>query len=321
MKTIHIPAMLALAVLPAIAAGQNYPAKPVRFITPTGAGGSLDTMARVLAQKLTETWGQQVVIENRPGSGGMLGAGAASKAVPDGYTLLVASNGNLATTQALYKNVPYDPVRDFAPIVLAASNPYVLCAHPSLPAKNMRELIRLAKSRPGMINVASSGNGSTPHLALELLNQMTAIRLIHVPFRTSPAGLTSVVSGETSLMFTGVVSGLPFIKSGRLRGLAVASEQRVPVLPDTPTIAADGVPGFEASNWAGVLAPAGTPANIVAAINRDALRVLQLNDVKEILRNQGFEPVGSTPEQFGAFIRSEITKWTKVIQVSGAKLD
>lgn len=312
---------LTLALLSGGAGAQTFPTKPVRLITPTGAGGSLDTMARVLAQKLTELWGQQAFVENRPGGGGIIGAGAAAKAPPDGYTLLVASNGNLATTQALYKNVPYDPVKDFAPISLVASNPYVLVAHPSLPVKSTRDLIRFAKARPNQINAASSGNASTPHLALELLNSMAGIRLVHVPYKTSPAGLTSVVSGETSLMFTGVVSGLPFVTSNRLRALAVASDKRVSVLPSVPTIAEDGVPGYEASNWAGVLAPAGTPRPLIQTLHAAVVKVVQMPDVKENFAKQGLEVVGSTPENFGNFIRTEIVKWTKVVRDSGAKVD
>lgn len=300
---------------------QSYPVKPVRMILPTGAGGSLDTMARLLAQKFTESWGQQAIVENRPGGGGMLGAGAVAKAQPDGYTLLVASAGNLATTQALYKNVPYDPIRDFAPISLLASNPYLLVSHPSLPAKNMRGLVRLGKNKPGAINVASSGNGSTPHLALELLNSSTGIRLTHVPFKTSSGALMSVVSGETSLMFTGVVSGLPFVSTGRLRALAVASEKRISVLPNIPTISEDGVPGYEASNWAGLLAPAQTSSSIIKLLHRDIIKILQMPDIRENFQRQGLEVIGSTPEEFGTFIKSEITKWTKVIQDSGAKID
>jgi tripartite-type tricarboxylate transporter receptor subunit TctC len=311
---------LLAALLPGFATAQNYPVKPVRLITPTGAGGSLDTMARVLAQKLTEAWGQQTFVENRPGGGGIIGAGAAAKAPPDGYTLLVASNGNLATTQALYKNVPYDPVKDFAPIILVASNPYILVVHPSLPAKNTRELIRFAKAKPGQINASSSGNASTPHLALELLNSMAGIRLVHVPYKTSQAALTSVVSGETSLMITGVVSGLPFITSNRLRAIAMASEKRLAMLPKVPTISED-VPGYEASNWAGVLAPAATPRPLVNAINASITKILQMPDVRDNFAKQGLEIVGGTPEQFGAFIKSEITKWSKVVRDSGAKVD
>ena len=312
---------LTLALIAGCASAQTFPTKPVRLITPTGAGGSLDTMARVLAQKLTELWGQQAIVENRPGGGGIIGAGAAAKAPPDGYTLLVASNGNLATTQALYKNVPYDPAKYFAPISLVASNPYVLVAHPSLPVKSTRDLIRFAKARPNQINAASSGNASTPHLALELLNSMAGIRLVHVPYKTSPAGLTSVVSGETSLMFTGVVSGLPFVTSNRLRALAVASDKRVSVLPSVPTIAEDGVPGYEASNWAGVLAPAGTPRPLIQTLHAAVVKVVQMPDVKENFAKQGLEVVGSTHENFGNFIRTEIVKWTKVVRHSGAKVD
>jgi tripartite-type tricarboxylate transporter receptor subunit TctC len=313
--------MTALLLTASLAHAQTYPAKPVRLITPTGAGGSLDMTARLVATKMTELWGQQVVVENRPGAGGQIGAGAAAKSPPDGYTLLVASNGNLTTTQALYKNVPYDVVRDFAPISLVASNPYVLLVHPSLPAKNMRELIALAKARPGKIDAASSGNGSTPHLALELLNSMAGIELMHVPYKTSSSGLTAIVSGEASLMFTGVVSGQPFMDTGRLRALAVASEKRISVLPNVPTIAESGVPGFEASNWVGMLAPAGTPSAILSQVHTTLLKVLQMPDVRDTMKKHGLEIVGSTPDQFGRFMKSEIVKWTNVVKTSGAKVN
>ncbi|MGE5526422.1 MAG: Bug family tripartite tricarboxylate transporter substrate binding protein [Rhodospirillaceae bacterium] len=303
------------------AAAQTYPVKPIRIITPTGAGGSLDTMARVIAQKLAEAWGQQVIVDNRPGSGGMIGAGMAARSAPDGYTVLAASNGNLATTQALYKNVPYDPVKDFSPVVLTVSNPYVLVTHPSLPVKNTRELIRLAKTKPGAINGASSGNGSTPHLALALLNDMARIKITHVPYKTSPAGLASVVSGETSVMFTGVVSAIGLISANRVRALAVASDKRVPVLPDVPTVAEDGVPGYEASNWAGLLVPAGTPRSVIDSLNGSTLKILRMAEVQDVFRKQGLEPVGGTPEQFARFIKSEIVKWTQVVRSSGATID
>lgn len=319
LRTIAIT--LALAAAPASAVEPTYPTKPMRLITPTGAGGSLDTMARILANKLSEEWGQQIVVDNRPGAGGMIGAGMAAKAAADGYTLLLASNGNLATTQALYKNVPYDPVKDFTPIILVATNPYVVVCHPALPAKSVKELLVLAKAKPGTINVASSGNGSTPHLALELLNSMAGVRMLHVPYKTSAAGLSSVVAGETSLMFTGVVSAVTLIESNRLRPLAVASEKRIAILPNVPTIAENAVPGFEASNWAGMLAPAGTPAPLVTKIHRSTLAVLQMPDVRASLAKQGLDPVGSTPAEFGRFIKREIAKWTKVVKESGARVD
>ena len=314
-----VASVLCVIALPAVA--QTFPSKPVRIITPTGAGGSLDTMARMLASKYTEIWGQQAVVENRPGGGGIIGAGAAAKSPPDGYTLLVASNGNLATTQALYKNVPYDPVRDFSAISLVASNPYVLVGHPSLPAKTVADLIGFAKARPGQINVASSGNGSTPHLALELLNSMAGLKMLHVPFKTSSGALTSIVSGETSLMFTGVVSALPFSKSGRLRILATASDKRISILPDVQTIAEGGVKGYEASNWAGVLAPAGTPRSVISLVHTTTIEALKAPETRERFMKQGLEIVGSTPEHFSDFIKIEIRKWTKVIQDSGAKID
>jgi tripartite-type tricarboxylate transporter receptor subunit TctC len=277
--------------------------------------------ARLLAGKMTDLWGQQVIVENRPGAGGQIGAGAAAKAPADGYTLLVASNGNLTTTQALYKNVPYDAVKDFAPISLVASNPYVLLVHPSLPAKNMRELIALAKSRPGNIDAASSGNGSTPHLALALLNSMAGIKLMHVPYKTSPGAMTAIMSGEASLMFTGVVSAQPLTDSGRLRALAVASDRRISVLPNVPTLSESGVPGFEASNWAGILAPAGSPPAVLSQVHATIAKILQMPDVRDVMKKHGLEIVGSTPDQFGRFMKAEIVKWTKVVKASGAQVN
>ncbi len=312
---------LAFALFHTAGMAQPYPtAKPIRLIAPTGPGGSLDTMARIVALKLTQLTGQQVVVDNRPGAGGIIGAGAVARAAPDGYMLLVASNGNLATTKALFKNVPYDVVKDFVPVVLVAYNPYVLVANPSLPVKNMAGLIKLAKEKPGQINVASSGNGSTPHLALELLNSLAGIKMLHVPYKTSAAGLTSVLSGETSLMFTGIVSGLPFIANGRLRGLGVASEQALAALPDTPAIA-DTVAGFGADNWAGILMPAGTPQPIVNQMHDYIIKVLQMPDVRESFQRQGLEIAGGTAQEFGTFLQSEILKWTKVINEANVRPD
>jgi tripartite-type tricarboxylate transporter receptor subunit TctC len=298
-----------------------YPAlKPIHIIAPTGAGGSLDAMARIVAAKLTLLTNQQVVVENMPGAAGMIGAGAVAKAAPDGYTLLAASNGNLSTTRALFKSVPYDAVKDFAPVTLVDYNPYVLLANPKLPVKDIADLIRLAKEKPGQINVASSGNGSTPHLALELLNMLAGIKLQHVPYKTSAAAVTSVISGETSLMFDGIASGLPQVTGGKLRALGVASKQPLPSLPGVPPIA-DTVPGFAADNWAGILMPAGTPAPVVQQMHDYIAEVLLMPDVRESFSRLGLEPAGSTPQQFGTFLRAEIAKWTQVIEVAGVRPD
>jgi len=311
-------ALCAATILaPASAAAQAYPVKPVRLITPTGAGGSLDWMTRVLAQRLGETWGQQVIVENRPGGGGMIGTGAAAKAAADGYTLLSTSNGVFATTQAFFKNVPYDPVKDFTPIMLVGATPYVVVAHPSLPSKNMRELISLAKARPGEVNVSIAGIGGTPHLATELLNMMAGIKLTNVPYRTSANAVSGVVSGETSLMLTGVASCLPLVNTGRLRALAVASDKRLSQLPHIATIAEQGVKGYEASSWNGLLAPAGTPQVVISTVHRDTTRILHVPEVRELFRNQGMEILSGTPEQFRDYVQSEIAKWTRVIREAG----
>ena len=298
-----------------------YPSKPVRIITPTAAGGSLDTSARIIAQKLTEMWGQQVTIDNRAGAGGIVGADAAAKSAPDGYTLLFASNGNIATTQALYKKIPYDPLRDFAPVILVAETPYVLVVHPSLPAKTVADLIRLAKAKPGKIDFASSGSGSTPHLAGELFKTMAKVDVVHVPYKGSPAAHTSVMSGETSFEMSGLPSSLSQLKSGRLRALGVAGAKRSTIAPEIPTISESGLPGFEANSWSSTLVPTGTPRAIITKVNADILAALAAPEVRQRMLGQGFEVVGSTPEQFAAYLKSEIAKWTKVINDSGAKPD
>jgi len=316
-----IAGMALLAAVSASAGAQSYPQKPVRLIVPSGPSGTVDALARVLAQKLAESWGQQIIIDNRPGAGGMIGVGAVAKAAADGYTLLMASNGNLATTEALYKNVPYDPVGDFAPIALVASNPYVLVVHPSMPVKNVRDLVKLAKAKPRAINTASAGSAGTSHLAIELLNLLAGVQLLHVPYKTSQAALTSLASGETSVMFTGVVSGLPLISAKRIRAIAVAGDKRLALFPHLPTIAEDGVPGYEASNWAGMLAPAKTPPALVGFVNGAIQKALQTPEVAEQFRRQGSEVVGSTPEYFRDFIKSEIAKWSKVVREAGVTVE
>ena len=307
----------------ALAAGyaQDYPVKPVRLILPTAAGGSLDAVGRVIAQKFTEHFGQQVVVDNKPGAGGILGTETAAHAAPDGYTLLIASNGNLATTQGLYKKIPYDPVRDFAPVVLMTETPYIVVVHPSLPVKTVADLIRLAKARPGQLNYASSGSGSTPHLAGELFKAMAKVNIVHVPYKGSPAALTSLLSGETVVGITGMPSSWAQVKAGRIRALGVAGTRRSTTAPELPTVAESGLPGYEVNSWSGLLAPAATPKPIVARLNAEVIKILAEPDVRQQLLNQGFEVLGGTPEQFGVFIKSEIVKWTRVIRDAGAHVD
>jgi tripartite-type tricarboxylate transporter receptor subunit TctC len=300
---------------------QSYPNKPIRLILPTAAGGSLDTVGRIIAQKFTGQWGQQVVVDNRPGAGGILGTENAAKSAPDGYTLLIASSGNLATTQALYKKIPYDPVRDFAPVILMTETPYVVVVHPSLPVKTVADLIRLAKARPGELNYASSGSGSTPHLAGELFKSMAGVNIVHVPYKGSPAALTSLLSGETVIGITGMPSSWAQVKAGRIKALGVASTRRTATAPDLPTVTESGLRGYTVNSWSGMLAPAGTPRPVIASLNAEVLKILAQPDVKQQLLAQGFEVLGGTPEEFGSFIKDEIVKWTKVIRDAGAHVD
>ncbi len=299
----------------------DYPTKPIRIIMPTAPGGSLDTIGRLIAQKLTDSWKKQVIIDNRPGAGGILGAEIAAKAEPDGYTLLISSSGNIATTQALYKKISYDPVRDFAPVILMAETPYIVVVNPSLPVKTVSELIKFAKAHPGQLNYASSGNGSTPHLAGELFKSMARIDVVHVPYKGSPPSLTSLISGETMFQITGMPSSWPHVEAGRMRVLAVASAKRLTSAPDLPTVSESGLPGYEANSWAGMLAPTGMPGPMIDKLNREVMRILKTPEVKKQLLKFGFEVMGSSPEQFGAYLKSEIAKWSKVIREANVHVD
>lgn len=301
------------------AAAQQYPAKPVRFVVPFAPGGSTDTLARTLGVKLSDFVGQQVVVDNRPGANGNIGMEIVARAAPDGHTIVLGYIANLAIGPGLYDKLPFDPVRDYAPITQLASSPNVLVAHPSVPARNFKELIALAKAKPGQINFASASVASVGHLTGELLNNLAGIRMVHVPYKGSGQAVTDLLGGHVQLMFSGFSSTLPHIKSGKLRPLVVTGARRSPALPDVPTIAESGFPGFEATAWYGVLAPAKTPKPIVTRLHAEIVKVLQLPDVKERLGNLGFEIVGSTPEQFAAYIKSEISKWEKVVKTSGAK--
>ncbi|MBI1965275.1 MAG: tripartite tricarboxylate transporter substrate binding protein [Betaproteobacteria bacterium] len=308
--------MLAAA---APAAAQQYPTRPIRFIVPFSPGGSTDTLARTLGQKLSEALGEQVVVDNRPGGNGDIGMLIVARAQADGYTIVLGYIANLAIAPSLYAKMPYDPVKDFAPITQPASSPNVLTAHPSVPAKNLKELIALAKTRPGAVNFASTGIASVGHLTGELLNTLAGVRMTHVPYKGSGQAITDLLGGHVHVMFSGFSSTMPHIKAGRLRALAVTGARRSPALPEAPTIAEQGFPKFEATAWYGVLAPAGTPRPIVTRLHDEIVKALRLPDVKERLGNVGFELVGSTPEQFGAYIKSETAKWAKVVKASGAK--
>jgi tripartite-type tricarboxylate transporter receptor subunit TctC len=309
------------AAMPLLATGQSYPSKPIRLVVPFPAGGTTDLLARAMAQKLSEALGQQVVVDNRPGAGGNIGSDIVAKSAPDGYTLLMGTVGTHAINVSLYTKMPYDAVKDFVPIVLVAGVPNVLVVHPTLPVKTVADLIKLAKEHPGSINFASSGNGTSIHLSGELFKSLTGVQMAHVPYKGSAPALTDLIGGQVQIMFDNLPSALPHIKAGKLRAIAVTSTKRAPALPDLPTIAESGVPGFEASSWFGMLAPAGTPREIVLRINAEVNKALQAGDMKEKLLAQGAEAVGNSPEFFVEYIRSETTKWAKVVKDSGAKVD
>ena len=316
-----LSAALALSAPHAAAAAEPYPARPVRFVVAFPPGGGTDIIARSIAQKLGERLGQQVLIDNRPGAGGNIGTDLVAKSSPDGYTLLMGSAGPLAINASLFARMPFDPIKDLAPVTLAASTPNVLVVHPSLPAATVRELIALAKARPGEINFASSGHGTPAHLAGELFNSMAGVKLIHVPYKGAAPALADLLGGQVQLMFSTMPPALPHVRDGKLRALAVTSLKRSPAAPDLPTVDEIALPGFEANTWHGVVVPAGTPEAIVARLNREIVAILHLPDVVERLSGQGAEALGSTPEEFAAYIKSESVKWAKVVRDSGAKAE
>ena len=311
--------LLGLALANGAASAQVYPTKPIRFVVPFAPGGSTDTLARVLALKLSDALGQQVVVDNRSGANGNIGMEIVAKAPADGHTILLGYIANVAIAPSLYEKLPFDPVKDYEPVTLIATSPNVLVAHPSVAAKNLKELIALAKAQPGKLNYASASVGSVGHLTGELLNELAGIKMTHVAYKGSGQAVTDLLGGHIQLMFSGFSSTLPHIKSGKLRALAQTGEKRSAALPDVPTIAESGFPNFEATAWYGVHAPAKTPKAIVNRLNAEIVKALKLPDVKERLSGLGFEIAASTPEAYGKYIRSEITKWAKVVKASGAK--
>ena len=313
------------AVLLAIASGaavaQAYPVKPVRMVVPFPAGGATDIVGRLIAQKLSESWGQQVIVDNRGGAGGTIGSDIAAKSAPDGYTMLVGTSSTHAIAPSLYSKLPYDPVRDFAPVTLVASATILLAVHPSVPAKNVRDLIALAKRKPNALSFASSGNGGISHLIGEHFKSVGGIQMLHVPYKGDTPALVDLVGGQVHLMFGTAVSFLPYVKAGRLNALAVTNPKRSPIAPDVPTVAESGLPGFEALQWFGIFVPAGTSKEIVARLNGEIVKIVRLPDIRERMTSLGADVVGSTPEQFAAFQKADTTKWGRVIKESGAKIE
>ena len=325
MKKLHCMTLLAMSAF--IAANgyaqpdAAFPVKPIRIIVPSAPGSGPDIMARAIGQKLTEYLGQPVVIDDKPGAGGIIGAETAAKSAPDGYTLIMANAGSHAVNASLYAKLPYDPVRDFAPITLVAMAPNILIVHPTLPAKSARELIALAKSRPGELTFGSGGNGSTAHLSGEMFRTMAGINIVHIPFKGSPAAVVGVIAGQIAMAFPNIPPALPHVRSGKLKALAVTTAKRSAAVPELPTVAESGLPDYAATAWFGLLAPAGTQGAIVAKLNAATVKSVHLRDMQDRLAAEGTEAVGNSPEQFAQIIRTDIAKWAKVVKASGAKAE
>jgi len=312
---------LGCAVAAVPASGQNYPNKSIRIVVPQAPGGGNDTIARMVGQKLTQTLKQQVVADNRPGAGGMIAAELVAKAAPDGYTLLLGNMATLTIIPNLQKKVPYDPLKDFAPVSLIASAPHLLVVHPSLPVNSVKQLIALAKAKPNQLNYASNGIGSSTHLATELFKLMTETKIVHVPYKGLSLALTDLLSGQMQIMFSSAVAMLPHVKSGRLRALAMTGAKRLPSIPDIPTVAESGVRDYEAGSWYGIVAPAGTARPIIDLLNREIVAATKSQDIVDRLTLEAVTAVGNTPEEFAAYIRVEHARVARVVKASDAKFE
>ena len=315
-----VPVMLLATSGASAATPTDYPTKPIRMIVGFAPGGGTDTTARAISIKLAELLGQQVIVDNRAGAAGNIATELVAKAAPDGYTILLGTIAALAINPSLYRTkLPFDSVRDFAPIIQAVDSTNILSLHPSVPAANVKELIALAKTKP--LNYGSSGVGGTGHLAGELFNSMAGTKMTHIPYKGGGPAMIDLVGGQVQLVFATAASAVPQIKAGKIKGIAVTTIKRAALMPNIPTIAESGLPGFDANNWYGLLAPAKTPRPIIMRLNAEVTKVLAMPDVKDFLFNQGLDPAPGTPEQFGAYIKSEITKWAKVVKDSGARAD
>lgn len=311
------PAAAAHAAMPSVDSAQSYPNRPLRLIAPFPAGGPTDIIARVVAQKLGDNLKQNIVVDNRGGGTGVIGMEIAANSAPDGYTLVIGSSANLAVNPALSAGLPYDVLKDFQPITQTTSGPQIVVVPMSLPVKSIQELIALAKAKPGQLNYASGGRGTTTHLGAELFKMAAGVNIVHVPYKGTGQALTDVISGQVQMMISSLLPSMPHVKAAKLRGLAVTSARRASVLPDIPTVAESGVPGFETVSWHGMLAPARTPKAVIARLHGDMVKMLNQPDVKTLFANQGMDTVANTPQAFAAYIRSETQKWTKVIKTIG----
>ena len=320
LQTLAASALFALGAAPSMAQ-TPYPSKPITMIVPFSAGGTTDILARVVGQALSTELGQSIIIDNRPGAGGNIGGQAAARAAGDGYTLFMGTVGTHAINEALYKKMPFDPVKDFAPLTRVANVPNLLVAHPSQPFKTVKEMMAYAKANPGKLNFGSSGSGSSIHLSGELFKSLAKVDMVHVPYKGSAPAVTDLLGNQIAIMFDNLPSVIPHVRSGKLRAIAITTAKRSPELPDVPTIAEAGVPGYEAMSWFGLLAPAATPAPVLAKLSGALAKVLANPEVKKKIVDQGGEPVNETPAQFAAFIQSESVKWGKVVKSSGASLD
>jgi tripartite-type tricarboxylate transporter receptor subunit TctC len=312
----------AFALLAAgVAGAQSWPAKPIRWIVPFAPGGTTDILARTISDKLTIALGKPVIVENNPGAGGGVGAVQTAKAAPDGYTIMGGTISTHAINASLYKTLPYDPIKDFTPITLIARVPNLLVVNPDVPAKNVKELIALMKANPSKYTFASSGNGTSQHLSGELFKSMAGVDMQHIPYKGSPAALQDVVSGQVTMTFDNITTAWPLAKAGKLRALAVTTAKRSPIAPDVPTLAEAGLAGYEIGSWQGVFAPAGTPVDVVKRLNTEIVKIINMPDVREKLVGLGAEPVGNTPDEFAALVKSEVVKWAAVVKQSGARVD
>ncbi len=309
---IALLAVASFAAAPTVA--QTYPAKPVRVVVPFVAGGPTDIQGRMLGEKLAQRLGQQFIIDNRGGANGNIGMELAAKSAPDGYTIVIATVGTWAVNPSLYKKMPYDPVRDFAPIMQVSSSPGVLIVHPSVPVMNVKELISLARAKPGKLDYGSSGVGGFGHISGALFCLMTKTEMVHIPYKSSAPSLTDLIAGQIQVLFNNAISTVPFIKSGKVRALAVTSFKRMNALPELPTIDQSGVKGYDNSSWSAVAAPAGTPKEIIAKLNSELNQILKLPDVQERSAAVGADIIGGTPEQFGEYLKSEIAKFARVVK-------